>query len=87
MELIDLMNSVMIFVILNDLTQMVNFPSRTHEPVCLDLFVLSLVLSTVSFPPLQNSDHLVVSVSLDFSSNPKGDIPFHCSFFVILVLI
>ena len=32
----------------------------------------------MAFPPLGNSDHAVVSVSLDFPSNSKEDIPFHC---------
>ena len=29
------------------------------------------------FPPLQNSDHVVVSVSIDFPSNSQRDAPFH----------
>ena len=33
--------------------------------------------STVVFPPLGNSDH-VVSVSMGFPSNSKGDVSFHC---------
>ena len=28
-------------------------------------------------PPLGNSDHVVVSVSIDFPSNSKWDAPFH----------
>ena len=44
-ELIDLVNSVIIFVS-NDLTQMVNFPTRipdcdSHSPALLDLFISS----------------------------------------------
>ena len=30
------------------------------------------------FPPLENSDHVVVSVSIHFLSNLKGDVLFHC---------
>ena len=30
------------------------------------------------FPPLGNSDDVVVSVSVDFLSNSKRDSPFHC---------
>ena len=29
-------------------------------------------------PPLGNSDHVAVSVSIDFFSNSKVDVPFHC---------
>ena len=31
----------------------------------------------MAFPPLENSDHVVVSVSIDFLPNSKGDAPFH----------
>ena len=70
-ELIDLVNSV----ISNDLTQMVNFPTRipdcdSHSPALLDFFLSSdaSICSTMAFPPLGNSDHVVVSVSIDFRS-------------------
>ena len=32
----------------------------------------------MAFPPLGNSDHVVVSVSIDFPLNLKWDAPFHC---------
>ena len=32
----------------------------------------------MAFPPLENSDHVVVSVSIDFPSNSKRDALFHC---------
>ena len=32
----------------------------------------------MAFPPLENSDHIVVSVSIDFPSNLQRDAPFHC---------
>ena len=32
----------------------------------------------MAFPPLGNSDHVVVSVSIDFPVNSKQDAPFHC---------
>ena len=32
----------------------------------------------MAFPPLGNSDHVVVSVSIDFSVNSKQDASFHC---------
>ena len=32
----------------------------------------------MAFPPLRNSDLVVVSVSIDFATNSKRDAPFHC---------
>ena len=32
----------------------------------------------MAFPPLGNSDHVVVSVSIDFPLNSQQDAPFHC---------
>ena len=32
----------------------------------------------MAFSPLGNSDHVVVSVSIDFPLNSKWDAPFHC---------
>ena len=71
-ELIDLVNSV---IISNDLTQMVNFPTRipdcdSHSPALLDLFISSdaSICSTMAFPPLGNFDHVVVSVSIKFTT-------------------
>ena len=62
-----------------------NFPTRipdcdSHSPALLDLFVSSdgIVCSTMTFPSLGNSDHVVVSVSIDFPSNSQWDVPFHC---------
>ena len=75
-ELIDL-------VISNDLTQMVNFPTRisdcdSHGPALLDLFLTSdaSICSIMAFLPLGNSDRFV-SVSIDFPSNCQRDAPFH----------
>ena len=33
----------------------------------------------MAFPPLGNTDHVVVSVSIDFSSYAQWDAPFHCT--------
>ena len=33
----------------------------------------------MTFSPLGNSDHIFVSVSIDFHSNPKGDANYHCT--------
>ena len=68
----------------NDLTQMVNFPTRildcdSHSLALLDLFLSSntSISSTMVFPPSGNSDHVVVSVFFDFPSNSQQDAPFH----------
>ena len=73
------------FSISNDLTQIVNFPTwipdcDSHSPAILDLFISSdaSICSTMAFPPLANSDHVVVSVSIDFPINSKQDTLFHC---------
>ena len=72
------------FSVSNDLTQMANFPTRipdcdSHSPALLDLFLSSdaSICSTMAFPPLGNSDHVVASVSIDFPSNSQQDAPFH----------
>ena len=76
MELTDLVSS--------DLTQMVNFPTRIPDcdccsPAPLDLFVSSdaSICSTIAFPPLGNSDHVVVSFSIDFPANSQQDALHH----------
>ena len=72
------------FSISNDLTQMVNFPTQipdcdSHSPALLDLFISSgaSICFTMAFLPLGNSDHVVVSVSIDFPSNSQRDSPFY----------
>ena len=79
MELIDLVNSVIIF-----LSQMVNFPSwildcDSHSPAFLDLFISSdvSICSAMAFPAVGNSDHVVVSVSIYFPTNSKRNTSFH----------
>ena len=64
---------------------MVNFPTLipdcdSHSPALLNLFISSdaSICSTMVFPPLGNSDHVVVSVSIDFPINSKQDALFHC---------
>ena len=63
---------------------MVNFPTRIpdcdfHSPALLDLFFSSdaSVRSTIAFPPVGNSDQVVVSVSIGFPTNSQQDAPFH----------
>ena len=72
------------FSISNDLTQIVNFPTQipdcdSHSPAPLDLFLSSdaSIRSAIAFPPLGNSDHVVVSVSIDFPTNSQQDALFH----------
>ena len=64
---------------------MVNFP--TWIPVCdshslalLDLILYSdaSICSSTAFPPSGNSDHVVGSVSIDFTSSSKRDAPVRC---------
>ena len=65
------------FSIPNDLTEMVNFPTRIPDcdsqspPALLDFFLSSdaSFCSAMAFPLLGNSDYVVVSVSIDFPSN------------------
>ena len=71
-------------VVLNNLTQMVNFPMRipdcdSHSTALLDLFLSSgtIICSTMAFPPLGNSDHVVFSVPIDFPSYSQWDAQFH----------
>ena len=75
---------------------MVNFPTQipdcdSHSPALLDLFVSfdGSICSAMAFPPLGNSDHVVVSVSTDIPSNSQWDSPFHCiaKLMTVLVLI
>ena len=77
MEVMDWVNS--------DLVEMVNFPIRIPE--CdspssgfLDFFLSfdANICSKMAFPALGNSAHIVVLVSIDFSSISKWNAPFHC---------
>ena len=63
---------------------MVNFTTRipdcdSHSSALLDLFISSdaSICSTIAFASLGNSDHVVVSVSIDFPTNSQQDVPFH----------
>ena len=63
---------------------MVNFPTQipdcgSHIPALLNLFLPfdTSICSTMAFPTLGNSDHVVVSVSIDFPSNTKRDALFY----------
>ena len=66
---------------------MVHFPARIPDwdhslesQSCSFGFLSSdaSICSTVAFPPLGNSDRVVVSVSIDFPTNSQHDALFHC---------
>ena len=64
---------------------MINFPTPipdcdSHSSAILDLFLTShaSIFSIMVFPPLGNSDHVVVSVPIDFPSNSQWGAMFHC---------
>ena len=70
-----------IFSISNDLTQIVNFPTRipdcdSHSPALLDLF-LSSDFFYYGFLSIGNSGHVAVSVSIDIPSKSKQGSPFY----------
>ena len=59
---------------------MVSFPTwipdcDSHSPALLDLFLSSdaSICSTMAFPPLANSDHVVFSLFINFPSNSHQD--------------
>ena len=64
----------------NHLTQIVNFANQipechSHSPAPLNLLLSSdaSIYFTMAFAPLGNSDHVVVSVFIDFPTNSKQD--------------
>ena len=63
------------FSILNDLTQMVNFPALLDFLLSSDTSICFIM----AFVPLGNSAHVVVSVSIEFPINLKQDALFHCA--------
>ena len=58
---------------------MLNFPTLIPECDTNSSALLDnpIICSTVSLLPLGNSNYVVVSVSIDFLSSWKGDVPFH----------
>ena len=69
-ELIDLVNSVIVFP-----SQMIllRWLTDSHSPALFDLFTSSdaSICTTMTFPPVGNSEHVVASVSIDFQINSK----------------
>ena len=103
MELIDLVNSVIIFLYQMILLRystfiLISLTVTFYSPALLDLFrfffLRLLLCSIMAFPQLGNSDHVVVSVSIDFPTHSKQNAPFHritydysradCEVFVII---
>ena len=79
-------------VISNDVTQVVNIPFwilewDTECHALLDLNLDATICSRKAFLPLRNSGHVVLSFSMDFLSNSKGDAFFIAQLVTILVLI
>ena len=75
------------FSISNDLIQMVNSPTwipecDSHSPALLDFFLSSdaSICSTMAFRLLGKSDHVVVSVSIDFPPSSQQDASFERCF-------
>ena len=70
-----------VFIYLYGLTRfpVPNIPKLQWDLFPLDLFISSdlSICSIVPFPPLRNSDHVVVSISIDFSFLIERDVPFH----------
>ena len=64
MELINLVNSVIIFLSQMTLLRWLTFLLGSQT-------VTASICSTMAFPPLGNSDHVVVSVSIDFPLNSQ----------------
>ena len=81
--LVELIYLVIIFLsqmtLLRRLTFLLGSQTDSHSPALLNLFISSdaSICSTVAFPPLGNSDHVFVSVSIDFRSNLQRDALFH----------
>ena len=83
-ELIDHVELYYNFSIWSDLNQMVNAPTRIPDwhsvsPALLDLSIFSdiIICSTMAFHPLGNSDHVILSVSIDFPSYSEWVALFH----------
>ena len=73
------MNSVTIFVTQTTLLRWLTFLLGSQAVILtVLLFSIYLFLLTLIFVlQLGNSDHVVVSVSIDFPSNSQRDVPFH----------
>ena len=72
-ELIDLVNSILIFLFQMTLLRWITFLLWSQTVILWDLFISSdaSICSTMAFPPLGNSDYVVLSASFDFPSNTR----------------
>ena len=86
--MIDLLNSYDFFVS-NDLTQIVNFPTRIPDSALLDLFLSSdaSMSSTMAFPTFGNSDYVLSQFPWTFDHIHNGMPCFIALLMTILVLI
>ena len=75
MELIDLVNTVIIF--LSEMTSLRWLTSLLGSQTDFFLSFDASICCTMAFSPLGNSDHVVVSVSIDFPSNSQQDALFY----------
>ena len=81
-ELIDLVNSVIIFLSQMILFRLLTFLLRSLTVIltvllfCIYFFLLTSICSTTAFPPFRNSD-VVISVFIDFPIIAKQDALFH----------
>ena len=81
-ELMDLVNSVITFLSQTTLLRWLTFLLRslivTLTVLLFWMFLSSeaSICSTMAFPPLENFDHVVVSVSTDFTINSKRNARF-----------
>ena len=81
-ELVDLVNSVIIFLSQTTLLRWLTFLLGSQTVILTVLlfwiYFFSSICSGKVFPPLGNSDHVVVSVSIDFPSYSQRGVLFHC---------
>ena len=78
MELIDLVNSVIIFLSQMTLLRWLTFlPESLTVTLTVLLFWIYSFFLTLVFARLGNSDYVVFSVSIDFPKDSKRDVPFH----------
>ena len=75
MELIDLVNTFIIF--LSEMTSLRWLTSLLGSQTDLFLSFDASICCTMAFSPLGNSDHVIVSVSIDFPSNSQPDALFY----------
>ena len=84
-ELIDLGNSVRIFLSQMTFLRWLTILLESQGVILIVLlfwiyFFLLMLVFIIQWlsPPLGNSDHVVVSVSMDFPTNSQQDAPFYC---------